>query len=88
MRAKDEKSAGEGDSDRDDYNQDTAVDNSDDASEDSFFLVEDDISHCFPTPNQEDVSRQGEVETIFASIFGRVGCYNCGLGSLDVKLSP
>ncbi len=89
MEVKEKKIIREGDSSSDEHIQKAAAcDRVDGISGDSFLPVEDDIDSSIIISDQEDVSRQQEVESIFDSIFGRVGCYNCGLVGLDVKLSP
>ena len=88
MGTKDDKSNKTNNSGHDDYYQNTAFDTIDKTYGDGLFYVEDDTGSYFPTPHIEDNSRKQEVETIFNNIFGRVGCYNCGLVGLDVKLNP
>lgn len=88
MGAKDEKPTKKRYSDRDEYDQNATTDTTDNALGGSLFSAEDEIDDYFLNPNLEETTRQQEVETIFNSIFGRVGCYNCGLVGLDVKLNP
>ena len=89
MEVKVKKVSREGASCSDEHTQKAAAcDSVDDISGDSILLVDDDMDSIVLNSEQEEVSRREEVENIFDSIFGRVGCYNCGLVGLDVKLSP